>query len=599
MLLVAPIMWATSCSSSSSPAGRHELPGDGLDKGGETVGGQEVTFDVPADGGGFDAAKLELNDTTPGLTDILECVSEAGSDGHVDAVELLADEKGFETETDGSETDTPADKVPDTPAEVGVDDIKAEEVCSPYCEGKECGDDGCGGSCGECEADYDCQDGICVYVPYCGDGVCNDPQGENCESCVDDCACDDGSICFEQACCLPLDCDTADKQCGAWPDGCGGTLLCGGCGAPPLVCVGGACVCLPSCGGKECGEDGCGGSCGECPVEEICYASGICGPCEPACQGKECGEDGCGGSCGECPVGQACGPAGDCAPCNADCEGKNCGTDGCGGSCGECTGICCGDCSPAGKCVPCVCEPDCAGKECGWGECECPFGVMSGWCGGCAEGFVCEEGACVVAPPPPPPPPAITISDPTPLQAYNADGDSTSITVIFEFENWGPWPGPGKSVRCLVDGVVDGSTNQGASYTFSEVPFGMHTLTCQLLDGGMDVGTCDAMASVSVRVRKPCTESEECDDDNPCSIDACIDGEGEKRCNYGPGPGDCCCTSIFDCMCSGSGNLGLCHPETHSCGGCLTDAHCDDPSPCTIDKCVGCGQCTNTWVSCE
>jgi hypothetical protein len=43
--------------------------------------------------------------------------------------------------------------------------------------------------------------------------------------------------------------------------------------------------------------------------------------CVPACAGAECGDDGCGGSCGACPGGQtcdassgACGPAGLCPP---------------------------------------------------------------------------------------------------------------------------------------------------------------------------------------------------------------------------------------------------------------------------------------------
>ena len=33
--------------------------------------------------------------------------------------------------------------------------------------------------------------------------------------------------------------------------------------------------CIPSCSGRECGGDGCGGSCGSCGDEESC-SSGIC-----------------------------------------------------------------------------------------------------------------------------------------------------------------------------------------------------------------------------------------------------------------------------------------------------------------------------------
>lgn len=64
---------------------------------------------------------------------------------------------------------------------------------------------------------------------------------------------------------------------------------------------GGAC----SCAGRECGDDGCGGSCGTCPSGMTCNA-GVCEGCEPACAGRECGDDGCGGLCGTCPTGMLC-----------------------------------------------------------------------------------------------------------------------------------------------------------------------------------------------------------------------------------------------------------------------------------------------------
>ncbi len=63
--------------------------------------------------------------------------------------------------------------------------------------------------------------------------------------------------------------------------------------------------CMPDCAGMQCGDDGCGGSCGTCPgLQDVCQA-GVCS-CTPACVGKSCGDDGCGGSCGSCPGGQQC-----------------------------------------------------------------------------------------------------------------------------------------------------------------------------------------------------------------------------------------------------------------------------------------------------
>ena len=64
-------------------------------------------------------------------------------------------------------------------------------------------------------------------------------------------------------------------------------------------------------------QDGCGGFCGgsgmagKCPYDQTCvwntneqddpgdaYRNGIC--CQPDCADRQCGGDGCGGSCGTC-----------------------------------------------------------------------------------------------------------------------------------------------------------------------------------------------------------------------------------------------------------------------------------------------------------
>jgi MYXO-CTERM domain-containing protein len=58
----------------------------------------------------------------------------------------------------------------------------------------------------------------------------------------------------------------------------------------------------------------------------------------PLCKSKQCGDDGCGGSCGACAAGTTCNPSGACIICTPSCAGKTCGDDGCGGSCGACGG---------------------------------------------------------------------------------------------------------------------------------------------------------------------------------------------------------------------------------------------------------------------
>jgi hypothetical protein len=66
--------------------------------------------------------------------------------------------------------------------------------------------------------------------------------------------------------------------------------------------------CVPACDGRFCGDDGCGGVCGDCAEGEVCTPGGRClvDPCVPACDGRECGSDGCGGMCGACENGELC-----------------------------------------------------------------------------------------------------------------------------------------------------------------------------------------------------------------------------------------------------------------------------------------------------
>ncbi len=40
--------------------------------------------------------------------------------------------------------------------------------------------------------------------------------------------------------------------------------------------TGAGCQCTPRCSGKTCGDDGCGGSCGACPANQTCLATGQC-----------------------------------------------------------------------------------------------------------------------------------------------------------------------------------------------------------------------------------------------------------------------------------------------------------------------------------
>ena len=339
----------------------------------------------------------------------------------------------------------------------------------PDCEGKSCGNDGCGGSCGVCDDGLACTDDDCATTGQCIhelapgncliDGQCRftgeSPPDNPCLACLPETdsadwsqrvsgwPCGPAKICFGGSCCHPA-ANCSDKECG--PDGCGGS--CGTCSAA-IPCLDGKCQCVKNCNGKQCGPDGCGGSCGDCADVPggACMPNGTC--CAQQCVNKECGWDGCGLGCGSCndhlfctidtcvdgkcqhaldpgdclidgvcyhvnnknpetlcehcdplssgnqwtvrPDGADCDPsnynkkwicvAGSC--CLPSCQYKKCGSDGCLDQCNPCPEL--NHVCEEGECL---CVPDCDGKSCG------PNGCM-GECGTCSALEECREYQCV------------------------------------------------------------------------------------------------------------------------------------------------------------------------------------------------------------
>ena len=169
-------------------------------------------------------------------------------------------------------------------------------ICTPKCDNKICGPNGCGGNCGTC------------------------PEGKSCSQ--------DGTSCNCVAAC-------AGKVCG--PDGCDGN--CGSCPEGKSCSPDGtSCNCVAACAGKVCGPDGCNGNCGTCPVEQSCDPTGKCVDCPKQCDNKVCGSDGCGGVCGNCIKGFQCSQDQKSCTCMSDCKGKICGPDNCNvaNACGTC-----------------------------------------------------------------------------------------------------------------------------------------------------------------------------------------------------------------------------------------------------------------------
>jgi hypothetical protein len=159
-----------------------------------------------------------------------------------------------------------------------ADNCGAAAPCVPDCKGRDCGDDGCGGSCGSCDGPS--------LISECG-STGGWGSGE-------------GVVYYDELACVEGSCQYTHS--GSWS--------CEyGCDPQTVECK----QCQPDCSGKQCGSDGCGGSCGNCmPGTTHCNAANQCEACTPDCAGKHCGDDGCGGSCGACGKNQGCGTNGFC-----------------------------------------------------------------------------------------------------------------------------------------------------------------------------------------------------------------------------------------------------------------------------------------------
>jgi len=165
--------------------------------------------------------------------------------------------------------------------------------CRPIKEvlGIECGNQECEFLEDACDCPQDCPSD-------CGDTCC--ASDEDCGTCPEDCACDVDQECNAGQCvdcqpymyqickfgkmywadsCLTVSDEVAD-DCNGW--GCSHSPTPGAdhCNDSP---------CIADCTGRECGFDGCTGSCGECDVGTIC--DDLSGKCLP-CPSNSCTENG-------------------------------------------------------------------------------------------------------------------------------------------------------------------------------------------------------------------------------------------------------------------------------------------------------------------
>ncbi len=185
--------------------------------------------------------------------------------------------------------------------------------CTPSCAGRVCGDDGCGGSCGNCGSGQTCEAGQCSgCAPDCAGRQCGDDGcGGVCGTCAAGWTCSADGSCRQPP---PFVCQGQSTPSQA---GCAQVVSEQGCCDPwgrVVWCQGGNTYCidcagiLPACGwnGSEnanyydCGQNGAADPRGVVPI----HCPGIA--CTPSCAGRRCGDDGCGGSCGFCAAGETC-----------------------------------------------------------------------------------------------------------------------------------------------------------------------------------------------------------------------------------------------------------------------------------------------------
>jgi hypothetical protein len=501
---------------------------------------------------------------------------------------------------------------------------QCQAVCVPQCTGKACGPDGCGGTCGTCASGVTCTaaggclpDAWTCNKAFFGDGaVCDCGCGAADSDCAGDlpvagCAklqkCDKTGTCVAKVptgwTCEPGTYDALDAcDCGCGvldPDCQFKSLTVVGCpGLDPACDATGTCVaCVPDCTGKDCGNDGCGGSCGGCASKTAVCSAGTCSePCSPKpliCLTNECGDDGCGGSCGSCATGSTCkfgscvkvvpdedptscaGHCGSTAPagcyctagckasgfccpdfastcaCTPKCDGKTCGSDGCGGSCGTC-GSDKPYCNASFQCDA-VCVPACGTKACGPDGC-------GGTCGSCGAGSKCSKTAKCV-------PEAWTCS---PLLYGDKQGcdcgcgaadSDCSVAGVAVFGC------PSSQSMCTAKGVCD------ISFCANNAACGAKWCVGVYAKGnGMFGGVCDTPVSGGLSPGAGCSFDEE------CATLACLGGKCRMYCG---GDGDCAATELcvgVPVAGTGLGSLGgfaaVCSQVLGSKKACATQSEC-------------------------
>ncbi len=275
------------------------------------------------------------------------------------------------------------------------------------------------GSCGHaCPSGQVCSSGQCVGTECsagqtntvsCGSGECANTLKQTCSS---------GAWTPPASTCTPLSpptCSALGYNCGQQSDTCGGTLNCGAASANCTAAFG---TCTAT-GTKYCSN----GQYGACQATD---------PRPANCAGKQCGDDGCGGSCGTCGAGQTC-------------------------SGGQCVASCAN---------PYFCASPAPAHATLFSQYFCTSPTS---CYGCSAGYVNQGGTCACV------------------------------------QQASPYEGCTGTTRCSGNTIQSCSANAyGCSYWTDEQTC---AITCVTGSGGASCGSC--------------AKDADCNDDNPCTTDAC------------------------------------------------------------------------------
>jgi len=528
------------------------------------------------------------NDANPGQED-------ADSDGYGAACDCIdTDDTTYPGATelcDGVDND--CDSSTDEGAEAACDD---SNVCT---------DDSCtAGACVHSNNTASCDDGdACTTGDVCADGVCagtemdcDDDDVCTDDSCVDGAcvhtnntaSCDDGDSCTTGDVC-------ADGVCAGTPMDCDDSNVC-----TDDSCVDGACVHTPNTAACD-DEDA-------CTENDVC-SGGTCAGTAISCDDSNgCTDDSCDPETGcvhtnntaSCDDGDACTEndvcsGGTCAGTPMNCDDSNVCTD---DSCVDGACVHTDNSAPCNDGDPCTVDDVCSGGACAGTPMNCSDGnvctddsCVDGACvhtnntascddnSACTENDVCSGGTCAGT--------AISCDDSNPCtddgcdpqtgcthtnNDANACTDGDACTEGDHCSAGSCVPGTPKDCdddnMCTADSCVDGSC--------------VHTPTNE--NEACDDG--NACTEDDVCTNGVCAGTGlDCNDDNPCTDDSCVDGACVHTNNTAScDDGDAC--TEFD-VCSGG-----------TCAG--TPINCNDGNVCTDDSCVD-GACvhTNNTASCD